>query len=64
MEKCKCDKCNGRGYITTAFGNWTWKMSKICSKCKGAQNLDWVEMITGRKEGPTFKNKTTSSGPR
>lgn len=46
MEKIPCDRCNSKGYYVYKEG---W--NKICPKCKGRKELDWVQNITGVKSG-------------
>lgn len=61
MEKYECDKCNGTGSIP-----YIWPLTKVCPKCWGFKELDWIEMIKGKEfvHIKIIKNRTSSSGPR
>lgn len=71
METYTCSKCNGKGSTFYSVDN-TWLKLRwgTCPKCKGYGNLDWIEMITGKKnynfESDYFNPRfgTLSSGPR
>lgn len=39
-DKVLCNKCNGIGSIENI----------LCTKCYGSKVLDWIEVITGKKE--------------
>jgi len=47
MEKTKCTKCKGKGYVMDS--TITSRISHVCSKCKGVGKLDWIEQVLGKK---------------
>jgi len=50
----KCDKCNGTGLFKTYQDfkdidtGITWLTTRMCLKCYGVGELDWIENIVGK----------------
>jgi len=42
-ETYLCDKCNGKGNIPTKNPD----VVKVCPKCHGKKELDWIENVVG-----------------
>ena len=56
IDKQPCDKCNGQGVIDNIMETGRTFLQKICPKCHGHKELDFVEMIVG-KTIPHFDEK-------
>jgi hypothetical protein len=53
--KIICDVCNGTG---TVLNSKDWDKAyytECCPKCKGYKQLDWVEVIAGKKCNPKWE---------
>lgn len=45
-----CDQCDGEGLVKEKpFYPGGEKLLNLCRKCKGSGQLDWVEMVVGKK---------------
>lgn len=54
-DKIKCNHCHGKGVLDkrvelkTVDDGTVWMTTKMCLKCHGEGELDWIENITGKK---------------
>lgn len=46
-DKFKCDKCDGKGYFPPYISSIEVGQ-KLCDKCWGEKELDWIENIVGK----------------
>ena len=49
-----CDRCNGKGHIHTFLDGKDHKPI-TCPKCRGKEDIDWIENIFGVSPGKKIK---------
>lgn len=49
-----CDVCGGEGIIKDP--EFSLGKISLCDKCKGVGQLDWIEMIVGKRSMPIYFN--------
>jgi len=54
----KCDNCKGKGVIASQWINHLMDDEKICDKCRGTGEVNWIENIFGKQDFISIDSET------